>query len=248
MQIFQFRSHKFKFYWFSPILLLTGTALLLGLGFWQLHRAQQKEQLMAHYDTAVQQAAKSFNSQQNESSWTPVYLKGEYVPEKTILLSQQFKNHQRGYEMFTLLMPSQSPDPSLSHPTGLWVNRGFWSPPPGDNIVDLKNLPPLPKGEVLIQGYLLDPPQPFVLKKLPLQPTFPQTVDQVDLKALTRLLQQPFYPKSLVLQGNSPGVLTPAEPPRIMLTPSRHRAYAAQWFVLALLFVGILIAAHRQTK
>ncbi len=80
-------SLQFKHWVFKPeiiptIVFLLGFPLLLSLGCWQLHRAEEKRQLLGQYSLRIQQSPVPIKG--HEPDYTPVSVTGYYDNQRTL--------------------------------------------------------------------------------------------------------------------------------------------------------------------
>ena len=77
--------------------------LLLSLGFWQMHRAVAKQQLLNQFAQRSQQAPQPLADY--EPVYTPVQVTGYYDSAHPILLDNRIVNHQAGYDVLVPFIP-----------------------------------------------------------------------------------------------------------------------------------------------
>jgi surfeit locus 1 family protein len=125
--------------------------LLLGLGVWQLQRAEFKQQQQVQWDQQTSELAWPQLVEQGLDAGRPVLLNGSYG-DTTWLLDNRTRDGMAGYEVLTVFYPLQGP--------ALVVNRG-WVIAPRTR----EQLPEIPATQerVEISGRLADFPQPPVL-------------------------------------------------------------------------------------
>lgn len=109
-------------------------------------------------------------------------------------------------------------------------------------------LPPLPEGEVVIEGLLVAPPAVGLSLAQPSwQPGRIPLLLHLDIEALAAQMGERLAPAVLLLDAGAPfGLLRewPALPNT--LPPERHRGYALQWFGMAAAVLVITIALMRR--
>jgi surfeit locus 1 family protein len=198
--------------------------LLLSLGIWQLHRAETKRLLLLHV--------------------TPIKTKGHYDNNHVFLLDNKFYKHQIGYEVLTPFI--------INNNKLILVNRGW--------IARDANKYPLPPvipeaiseatiGEQIISGILYKPPEkPFLLKKtLLLNNNWPLVIQAIEIKNLQEKLKKNIYPVIIWLDKNNKNCFSCDWHP-VVMPPEQHRAYAIQWFALALTLFIICIILNINNK
>src|ERR1700730_13641815 len=78
--------------------------LLISLGFWQMHRAVAKQQLLNQFAMRSQQAPQPLADY--EPIYTPVQVAGNYDNAHPILLDNRIVNHLSGYDVLIPFIPS----------------------------------------------------------------------------------------------------------------------------------------------
>lgn len=218
---------------------VAGCALTVYLGTWQIHRGLQKQALERQYTAAAQQPPlelKAAAVPQPGLAAVHVTLHGRYLAGRQLLLDDQANGEQSGYHVWT---PLRLDDGAL-----VIVNRG-WVP----HGEDRRHLPavPAPDGERSLGGLWRSLPEPGLHLAAGCDPAHPST-------EWPRLVLYPtaadlacFYGEPL-LAGEV--LLAPAEPDGYLrqwrisnagFPPSRHYAYAAQWFALALTLLVLFL-------
>lgn len=204
--------------------------VLIGLGLWQLERAEQKEQQLEQWQL-----------QSNQLSWLeiwrdgpevglPVTLTGQYG-RFSWLLDNRTRDGMAGYEVLTLFYPHAGPP--------VVINRGWVRAPERREI-----LPPFPTptGSVRIQGRIAEFPQPPVLES-EVEPTgWPRRVQALSpeqAEAVEELVANRVIRLDSPLQ---PGAFRADWEPEPM-GPQTHYGYALQWFSLALVLLVLTLAA-----
>jgi surfeit locus 1 family protein len=193
--------------------------LFCRLGFWQLHRAQEKIILAQQLSERSHAAPKLFNKLdiKNDLRFYRTIISGEFDNQHTLLLDNKILNDQIGYEVYT---------PFILHTSHqvILVDRGFI--PANAHRDKLPTISPI-KGPIVLTGTLNKAPTYVAwgaLYEPPLR--FPLRVEYIDLSLLSQLVNTQLVP--YVLQTT-----TVSWPPST-LTPEKHRAYAVQWFAFAL--------------
>ncbi len=219
------RPRKPRFQWrLNGKLLLFCLPLLpvtLGLGFWQLQRADQKRELIALYDSRRQASPLPMAAVAPGSDHLYVRVLVEGVPDTQhqFLLDNRMRGGRPGFEVLTPVMLD----------SGGWVlvNRGWLAA--GATRAQLPDIPSVP-AHVRWVGYVYRVPgKPLVLGRE--EPAgWPQVVQQIDQTELERCLDHPLFPDVVRLES-SPGLDTGWA--MVNLTPEQHLGYAVQWFALA---------------
>jgi surfeit locus 1 family protein len=225
MNIMEMRSVKFKRFrpgWSLTAVLATLGALFLVLGNWQRDRAQGKDLSQAAFDTAPLVT----NLGGTPPDWTRARLVGQLDAERHLLLDNKLYRGRAGVHVLT---PFETPSGEM-----VLVNRGWLPLPP-----DRSTLPevPTPKGEVELLGRLAPISQPGVQLGDPvaLQPDrWPQLMVYPDWARIEAALGRPVHQQVLYLDADSSTGFEDRSWTPFTMGPDRHRAYAVQWYGLAL--------------
>lgn len=220
--------------------------LLLGLGIWQLDRADQKQSLLQAYQArrqapAVDLAAAGQRAfDRREMEWRRARLRGEYLIDEQFLLDNQVENGEAGYRVYTPFRLAGSANVVL-------VNRG-WVPLGRDR----SRAPeiPSPSQEGVLTGTIKQPPAAgLVLEGETAQELGDGLlrVQRLDLDALARQHGWRLLPYVVRLDTRGQG-----EPvrgwPLPGFGPTRHLAYAFQWFALAAVLVILYLVLNTRRK
>jgi surfeit locus 1 family protein len=214
---------------FKPSLGLTATLLIIGflfgrLGFWQLERQEEKQQLFDQFENApsmaIEQALKM-----NEG-FSRVEAFGHYDDQRHILLDNRILNGRAGVHVLTPFI--------LSSGRRILVNRGWLPLPP-----DRRGLPPVHTDSAsrvitgimkkpVTGGHRLGDPDVLVHDK------WPQLITYFDLDSISSALEAPLEPWLLQLDIDDPSGFAGRQWKAAVMEPKVHRAYALQWFSLML--------------
>ena len=151
-------------------------------------------------------------------------LRGEFLQQRNLLLDNRISNGAYGFELLTPLRLSANGQLVL-------VNRGWIA---GDR--GRRKLPTLlpTGGEQILTGIIYVPPgEPFSLGAEAFTETGPQVLLTVDMAAIETFLGESLFPYTVRLDADSPATLT-IDWPLLNSSPEKHRAYAVQWFSMAL--------------
>lgn len=233
-------------------------SLTVGLGLWQLGRADEKLARQAEREARAQQAPWLASDWPCEGAVStlpdqqPVRLTGHWVHERSVLLENRPMGGQVG---FVLLTPLKLDAPAACAERWVLVQRG-WLPRDG---ADRLRVPSWPRdeGAVVIEGHV----EPHVSRVYSLgDEGMPQGGATTPIR---QNADEPFWSAWLGSgHGPRPGVLlqtavtqrvvagTSVEQadeglrrdwPAPDLGVSTHRGYAAQWFGLAALLAGLTV-------
>lgn len=238
------------YHWKVSVLVILFTPLLLGLGFWQLERAEQKRQLLAVYqqqqelppiplaDLVIDQGASNNKSQAD--TYRPVTLTGRYNNSEYWLLDNRSRGGKPGYE---IVMPFTSDVGTIL------INRG-WLPAPQrrDQLPAVET----PTQQLTINGFLYPLPSNAIIKHSDSDwpEPWPKRVLQLDTQAVSAALDTSVYPLLLNIDSDSPGALI-TEWQVTNTLPQKHQGYAVQWFTMAialLIFYSVFLIKTRPAE
>ena len=213
--------------------------MLVGLGLWQLERAAWKQGLVDAHEASTQLAPVGLDwllESGELAAFRPVRLRGQYDLAHQLLLDNRTYRGHAGYHVLTPLQLADGQSVVL-------VNRG-WVPTGLDRAV----LPevPGPAGPVVIEAVSSLPPKKlFRLGDVEERnEDWPKVVQQRDLARLEQLLGTRLLPVILLLDESNEHGFVREWQPVYGVTPDKHRAYAMQWFTLALVLVLIYIGVN----
>jgi surfeit locus 1 family protein len=213
--------------------------LLLGLGRWQLERAAWKQGLMDAHEASIQLAPVDLGwllESGDPASFRPVVVRGQYDLAHQLLLDNRTFHGHAGYHVLTPLRLADGESVVL-------VNRG-WVPTGLDRAV-LPDLPG-PAGMAVVEAVTSLPPE----KQFRLGDAeeshagWPKVVQQLDLVRLEQLLEIRLLPVVLLLDASGEHGFAREWQPVYGVSPDKHRAYAMQWFTLALVLLLIYIGVN----
>ena len=238
-----------KHYAFSPRPLATlatviALPLLLMLGFWQLHRADVKREILALYHTNSAALPTMVYSTINEPLPAPfqhIAVRGHFAPDQQILLDNRFNEHQVGYQVIT---PFKLEDSN----TYLLINRG-WTPRHRNRAVMPTFETPDQKEIVTLSGYVSYPSQHnFVLGQNvePLKNGL-NVAQNLELAEMSEVVQHPVYPFVLLLDEKENYGFTREWNP-VTMSPDIHMGYAVQWFALAASLLIIYLVVNLKAR
>lgn len=217
--------------------------LLVGLGFWQLDRAEQKRVLLEEYEQRPQQAALRLDAAatlEPALRYRQAWARGRYDPAHQFLLDNRVHQGRAGYQVLTPLRLAHSDAAVL-------VNRGWV--PQGRTRADLPPLPVQSEGVITVEGMIDYPPEdPFSLGEGEARaPGWPKVLQQIDFELQSRQLDARLLPVILLLDPAQPdGFVRQWAPIPERFGPARHVGYAVQWFALALALVILFYWAVRR--
>jgi cytochrome oxidase assembly protein ShyY1 len=223
-------------------------ALLVAVGFatlgvWQYGRARSKEDLLAAWRRAATTPAMALSDALARTPALPrrVVGRGRYERDATLLHDNQIRDGRAGAMVYTLFRPAGSTRSVL-------VNRG-WVPLTADRRI-AENLA-APQAEVELRGVLAAPPRAGLAlgeARFARGPT-PTLLTRIEPATLRASLDADLAEVVVQLDADGQGGFRRDwQPLPNTLPPARHRAYAVQWFALALAVLAtytILAWRHR---
>lgn len=226
-------------------------AILLRLGFWQLERAADKQQLLAHIAAQQAQAPLALGSLHGRGidadatatepvldpslTYRRVSVSGHFNPLRYWLLDNQVEQGVVGYHVIGLL----ESDAGIR----LLVNRGWVAAP-----MYREQLPAVefPAGLQTLTGRLVIPAHNRLLNTTARDPAtagWPLRIQELDLHDAEQQLGLPLFPAVLQLATDDPAALV-MEWRDVNVSVSKHQGYALQWFAMAAALVVALVCAN----
>ena len=216
---------------------------LIKLGFWQIDRALEKEQRQQHISELSQRQALSLaqvltlSGLQDGINDLPIQLKGDFVGDKIFLLDNQPNKGRLGYRVYQIIE---------SNGDAILVNLGWVQGSIDRNI--LPEISPI-TGQHTITGHVREVEVGIQLQAQNLtNPSWPLRVQQIELDKFSQLIDKKLLPFVVYLDKKETiGYIKNWQP--IVMPPEKHRAYAFQWFSLALAWISLMVwAAIKMAK
>lgn len=211
-----------------PILMvLFMLPVLASLGFWQLDRAAEKEQLQSAFAAQMAAPAAPLSTEQltaSEQKYLKVSVSGQLVDgDQQFLLDNRVHKGQAGYEVLVPLL--------LEDGGVLLLNRG-WLPVGASR--DIKPEVSTQGQSISIDGIAALPPQRFNLgEALLAEDSWPRVLQFEDFSAIGELLGLKLIPR--ILQPSEEGDWAFERIWRaVEKGPTQNYGYAVQWFALTL--------------
>ncbi|WP_268235343.1 SURF1 family protein [Lacimicrobium alkaliphilum] len=213
--------------------------VMTWLGFWQLDRAEQKQQRAKQIEHRQQQRYSSLSELLRLDSDIrdfPLQVTGRLDQERPLLWDNRIYEGQVGYEVLAVLMTSEG---------NLLVNLG-WTPAPKyrSALPDVE----LPDGLLTLQGVVTQPQSnPMIRENETLNRQWPRRIQQPDLEKLESMLSVSLLPFALQVSDTSAfGYSNNWKP--VVMPAQKHYGYAVQWFGLALACMVIFVVALYKKK
>lgn len=234
-------------YHFSPPLLailatILVSALLAGLGRWQLDRMYQKQQILEQHQQ--RQAEKPLTelpvADNNLEKWRyrRVQLRGQLLAERQFLLDNQVVDGRVG---FNVLTPMELDDGRTILIDRGWVAMGAVR----EDRPDIRVTEEIDN----VDGMIYMPfGKPFALGAATGgEVGWPRIIQYLDFVALGDLLGTPLLPMVVRMAPQQSGGYQ-RKWPVIPLSPDKHLAYAIQWFALAALPIILLLVLNLKRR
>lgn len=220
----------------ATIATVVATAILIGLGTWQIERLAWKNALISERTSNFAAAPVALTGDDNAVealAWRRVSVTGRFLHDRELFLAARSLRGNVGYHVLT---PLQRDDGRV-----VLINRGWVGPPKKDPAARAAANPP---GPVRISGIVT-----LGAKKAWLGPDNNPSTNTwlwVDLPAMGQHLGTKLLP--VVVEADAtpnPGGFPIGGQTRINL-PNDHLGYALTWYALAVVLVVIWFAWHRR--
>lgn len=249
--------------------------LTLKLGFWQLERSAGKTELIEKMKAGFAQPASHLVNVKDAETFRPYVLSGTFSQDY-YLLDNRINEGKVGYEVLSPFFYHSASVEQKNHKSGakntafladeysesgiVLVNRGWI---PAKKYRDQLPQVITPTGQVELHGYFHETSGKVpVLKDLDTYDHFPLRVERISWEAMGQQLKQKFLIEkefrllaqekgNVETKTNTPaniGVKFKVGWPITTMLPSRHTAYAVQWFALAFALLVLAIMATIKIK
>jgi len=235
----RFGAFDFKPALWPTVITLLLLPLMTGLGIWQLDRANWKQTLVDTHEGRARLSPIALRPGveiSDEVQYRRVFARGYYDMEHQLLLDNKTYQGHAGYHVLTPLRLAESDAVVL-------VNRGWV--PLGKSRAELPELPGT-DGEVLVDAMVqLPPTKLFRLAEVDeVNAAWPKVVQQVEMGELEQLLGVSLEPLTLLLDKDDAFGFIRDWKAVYGVTVDKHRAYAVQWFTLAVVLLLIYISVN----
>jgi surfeit locus 1 family protein len=219
--------------------------VLIGLGQWQLERAAWKQGLVDTHAARIGEPAQPLRRLLASSGsgadleYRQVTAQGVYDLDHQLLLDNQIYQGAAGYQVLTPLHL----EGGESGDAWVLVNRGWV--PLGDSRSQLPAVTG-PADRIMLRAMIKLPPgKAFGPKAVEEHDArWPLVIQQLEIGPIGQRLDRPLLPLVLLLDKADSGGFVREWKPVYGITPDKHRAYAAQWFTLALVLLLIYIGVN----
>ena len=209
--------------------------ITFSLGYWQVDRAKQKNEIMNEYDSLLNLKGVSIKKNQSYKSWMPAYIDGEFT-ETVIFEDNAILNGKAGFKVYHLFHGSDD--------LYIFIHRGFVE----RNLIknDLPDIK-IPQGVIRLEGSVLNKNENSFIQNI--AESDPRIIQEFSLSNIVKKfpnLENKYIHNFLFnLNINDENKFLPIEKPTNM-TASKHIGYAIQWFGLCLALLVLTIYAYRR--
>ncbi len=224
----------------ASLFTLAVIGVLVKLGFWQLDRANEKQQLLDDFNQQqVAPASLNYVTTTELQRFETVTVSGSFLPDQYFLLDNQIYQQQVGYQVLGLFAYTDAQQRQQVVPINMgWVTAGN----------DRQQLPKvaLPREVLELEGLYYQPERNFFQgDDVWVSSTqWPLRIAQYQAAQLRDLTQLPLT-DFVVLLSESSDLGWPRNWQPQVMPPEKHRAYALQWFTLALAAALVFWFARR---
>lgn len=239
----QFGDLKFRFRWVPTLLLALPIPLFVGLGIWQIDRADQKREqtrLLSERAKLSPYQVGPLAVAPEDLRYRALQARGAYDAAGQILIENRRHNNRTGFHVITPLRIDDSEMRVL-------VNRG-WIPADTDG-----NPPPapVPGGETMVTGttHIPAPPALVLHGGIDAAQNWGTRWPYLTVDLFAARTGYPVQPVVILLDKDAPGGFQRTWP-REMPKEGMHIGYAIQWFAFALiaLVLWLRLSLVRETE
>jgi len=226
-------KRRFKPSAVMTVIALSAVVIFTKLGMWQLDRADFKETVKMQFETRLAADYQRFSALDSlaDIDYRNLILEGEFDISRTVLVDNILFEGRAGYNVLTPFILSGSQKAVL-------VNRGWVALGNSRDILPVIELPVLLNK---VKGIASVPnTDGFRMGKVSLTNSWPQVIPFVDVDAMQESFPDGLLPLMLWLAPDQPGYYQRSWYP-VWADPEKSRAYALQWFIFALIAVGLYL-------
>lgn len=218
--------------WRITLVVLVMVPLMVGLGFWQLQRAEEKAALAAAFEQRQLQPpadlGELWDMPEGSLAYTPVTLSGVFLPDKYFLLDNRIQGGRFGYEVVGIVELQGSDRMVL-------VNRGWIAADPAR--LQRPEVPAV-SGLARLTGHVyVAPGAPYLLAEQSLEGGWPKLLQAVEMDKLVPVVGAisggRVFSYPIRIDAGAPGALS-VDWKVVNVSPQKHQGYAVQWFAMAL--------------
>lgn len=237
-------------YIFAPKMVFVGltavaVALFSWLGVWQIHRADEKRSMLAHFATMRDMPPVWLKETEIQpiENYQPIMIEGAYDNRSIFFLDNQFYQHQVGYEV---IEPFVSTSGKMILVSRGWVKASQ----------DRQQLPEIsfPQGKKMIRGTAYFPSKSLIIlgsnvDELNNHSDWPKRIEKLDIAEIKTQLEKKsgkdmaIYPFILRLDSKDADGFV-RDWPIVAMPPVKHIGYAVQWFAMAAAVLIIFVVLN----
>ncbi len=225
------KGYQFEPEWRITLFTAVMVTLMVGLGLWQLQRAEEKAALAATFAQRQAQRPAPLSALWDEPpaalAYAPVRLNGVFLQDEYFLLDNRISGGRFGYEVLGILQLDDGSGTVL-------VNRGWIA---GDS--SRRELPDVPRvvGQVNLTGHVyVAPGAPYLLAEQQFEAGWPKRIQAVEMDKIQPPVMATtagaVFPYPVRIDADGPGALL-VDWKVVNMSPHKHQGYAVQWFVMA---------------
>ncbi|MDN4502994.1 SURF1 family protein [Alteromonadaceae bacterium BrNp21-10] len=234
-------NNKFKLPIIATLVTFSAIVIMLGLGQWQLQRADEKSQRLEQIQQRqVQQPLSLIEIVSSEIDLRdfPVAVTGEYLPQPLFFIDNKTFEGRIGYYVVAIAAVDKN---------HIAVNLG-WLPAPRTRA-ELPKVT-LPIGPQLIAGVISLPSlNPMISETATADGSQKVRLQQLDLTYLQQFSGMKLLPM-VILANDDGNVAYKRQWRQVVMPPEKHIAYAIQWFGLAIalliVYVVVLLRINKE--
>lgn len=230
--------YDFRPSWLPTLVAFFLLGVLVFLGLWQLERGADKQRRNDEFALRTKDLPVQIDATQQHIEglrFRRVIGRGHYDAGHQYLLDNRTHRGRAGYHVLTALR--------ISEELGVVVNRGWVTV--GERRDQLPDIT-APKGKAVVQGVVAIPSQnAFLVGPAGYESGgWPRVVQRVELATMEDQLGYSLLPYLVQLDASDPHGFVREWQPYLGISPNRHRAYAFQWFSLALALLVIYFVVN----
>lgn len=244
--------YRFAPPWWAWFAVAFGVAILSALGVWQIERAHYKERLAAAQIAArdagptvltINHAAAAGDARNPTLVYGRRYhVSGHYDDAHQILMDNQVSGTEVGYRVWTPLL--------LDNGIRVMVDRGWVAMSPQGR--SKRPDPAAPGGQVTVSGFWRTFPQPGLggggSGQCQAQ-AWPRPLNFPAAATVRCQYGKPVANGLLLLDPKAPGGFERKWNEDVQIaSPFRHYIYAGQWFLMALIAIGIFLGVNSSRR
>ncbi|MBS3797201.1 SURF1 family protein [Pseudoalteromonas sp. BDTF-M6] len=224
-------------------LVILAVTVCTRLGFWQLERAEQKQERQQLLDSwsaqGVMPLTKALRHIESEDATGLQVGFDAKLQREYWLLDNQVYQGRVGYDLLVLALP-----PGSSH--WLLVNLGFVPAPSARSELPAIELPEqLTLTQALVkEGTLAQ----FTLSDARAEQGWPKRIQQIAITQMSEQTRKPIHPFMVYAQHRVEGIGAIPHYQPVTMSADKHRAYAWQWFLIALAALVIAVSAYWRAR